>query len=72
MVQVFNSTKLSKAIKTKRVMELGVTYREAAKKIKIGHASLSRIEKGTIPEMTVFLKVCNWLNVHAGEFITTK
>ena len=72
MTQIFDSSKLSKAIKTKRVVELDLTLREAAKKSKISFATLSRMENGHLPELPNFIKICNWLNIPAGEFITVK
>ncbi len=71
MAQTFDTSKFSKAVKTKRVVELGITLRKAAKQSKTSFATLSRMENEYVPELVSFIKVCNWLNIPAGEFITT-
>lgn len=37
--------------------------REAAKEIGISHATLSRIERGFLPDLENYEKVCKWLGV---------
>jgi transcriptional regulator with XRE-family HTH domain len=43
--------------------------RETAKEIRIGTATLMRIENGRIPDVETFGKVCKWLNVDPGSFL---
>lgn len=69
MTQIFDSDKFAKAIKTKRIIELDITLREASKKAKVSFSTLSRMENGYLPELNNFIKVCNWMNTSAGEFI---
>lgn len=44
--------------------------RTVAKEIgDISFATLSRIEKGKVPDVDTFIKLCNWLSVPADTFI---
>lgn len=72
MIQVLDREKLSKALKTKRVVEMGITLREAAKKSKVSFSTLSRMENKFTHELDSFLKACMWLNIPACEFISDK
>ena len=49
----------------RRVMEKrGVQgIRGAAKEIGISHATLSRVERGFLPDLENYRKICNWLGV---------
>lgn len=54
-------------LKTKRT---NINLRDAAKQIgDISASSLSRIENGKIPDMEVFLRICDWLETSADNFI---
>lgn len=46
--------------------------REVAKEIGISHATLSRIERGYLPDLETFGKVCKWLQVDPGEVLGIK
>jgi transcriptional regulator with XRE-family HTH domain len=43
--------------------ELGV--RAAAREIGISHATLSRVEKGFLPDLENYEKICKWLGIEA-------
>ena len=43
--------------------------RETAKEIGISHGTLSRLERGYLPDLDTFGKVCRWLNVDPGEVL---
>jgi transcriptional regulator with XRE-family HTH domain len=43
--------------------------REVAKEIGISPATLSRIERGYLPDLETFSKVCRWLQVDPGEVL---
>ncbi len=45
--------------------------RETAKEIGITHSTLIRIEKGHLPDLETFGKVCRWLKVDPGMFLGT-
>lgn len=72
MTQIFDNVKFSKAIKTKRFVELNLTLRQVAKKTKVSFSTLSRVENEMTPDLPNLLKICSWLDIPAGEFITTK
>lgn len=45
--------------------------RETAKMIGISPATLSRVERGHLPDLMTFKKICKWLEVDAGEVLGT-
>jgi transcriptional regulator with XRE-family HTH domain len=46
--------------------------REVAKEIGISHSTLSRVERGFLPDLDTFGKICKWLNVDPGEILGVK
>lgn len=46
---------------------LGV--RAAAKEIGVSPATLSRVERGFVPDLETFRKICGWLGLDAGEVL---
>ena len=50
----------------------GRGIREVATEIGISAATLSRIERGHLPDIETFRKVCEWLKVDAGEVLGGK
>lgn len=46
--------------------------REVAKEIGTSPATLSRVERGHLPDLETFGKICRWLNVDPGEVLGTK
>jgi len=43
--------------------------RETAREIGISPATLSRVERGHLPDLETFKKVCRWLGVDPGEVL---
>ncbi len=43
--------------------------REVAKEIGISPATLSRIERGNVPDLDTFGKVCRWLRIDPSEVL---
>jgi transcriptional regulator with XRE-family HTH domain len=43
--------------------------RETALEIGISHGTLSRLERGHLPDLDTFGKVCKWLNIDPGEVL---
>lgn len=65
-----NIKKLSEMIKSKRA---GRGLRVIAKEIgDITAPTLSRIERGNLPDVDTFIKLCRWLEVSAGFFTDTE
>ncbi len=52
--------------------ETGQGLRDAAGEIGVSPATLSRVERGHLPDLETFGKICRWLNVDAGELLGTK
>lgn len=46
--------------------------RAVAKEIGISHATLSRVERGYMPDLETFSKICKWLEVDPGEMLGCK
>ena len=46
--------------------------RATAKEIGVSPATLSRIERGYLPDLETFRKICDWLHVDPGEVLGTK
>lgn len=46
--------------------------REIAKEIGTSPATLSRVERGHLPDLETFGKICRWLEVDPGEVLGTK
>lgn len=44
----------------------GRGIREVAKEIGISHATLSRVERGFLPDLENYEKICRWLGVEAN------
>jgi transcriptional regulator with XRE-family HTH domain len=46
--------------------------REVAKEIGTSPATLSRVERGHLPDLETFGKICRWLGIDPGEVLGTK
>lgn len=58
---MFNVDQFSAALLTKRCVTLRVGVREAAEKIGISAATLSRLENRKLPDIETYYKCCQWL-----------
>ena len=43
--------------------------REVAKEIGISTATLSRVERGKVPDLETFRRICHWLRIDPGEVL---
>jgi transcriptional regulator with XRE-family HTH domain len=43
--------------------------RETAREIGISHSTLSRVERGYLPDLETFSKICKWLKIDPGEVL---
>ena len=46
--------------------------RAVADDIGISHATLSRVERGYLPDLETFAKICRWLEIDHGEVLGAK
>jgi transcriptional regulator with XRE-family HTH domain len=69
MASSIDSQKLASMVKSKRG-KLGL--RVAAKEIQISAPTLSRIEKGQLPDIETYMKICKWLQVSSDFFMESK
>lgn len=65
----FEHEKLAKTIKLQRVIDLKMDMRTAAKEIGISAATLSRIERGGMPDVLTFGLICKWLKKDMSNFL---
>jgi len=57
---------LVQEIKKKRA---GKGIREAAEEIGISAATLSRVERGNLPDLETFKRICKWVEVDPGQVL---
>lgn len=57
---------LVQEIKKKRA---GRGIREAAEEIGISAATLSRVERGNLPDLETFKRICRWVEVDPGQVL---
>lgn len=70
MKSTLNTELLSSTIKTKRG-KMGL--RDAANEIgNVSSATLARVEKGNLPDVETFIKICKWLQVSTDTFVIDK
>lgn len=43
--------------------------RETAREIGISHSTLSRVERGYLPDLETFSKICAWLKINPGDVL---
>lgn len=61
------------ALGRKLVVKRGTNgIREIAKAIGISAATLSRVERGHVPDLETFGRVCRWVNIDPGEVLGFK
>lgn len=65
----FYHDKLAKAIRTKRVVELNYDLRTTANLIGISASTLSRVERGGMPDIMTYELICKWLKKELKEFL---
>jgi transcriptional regulator with XRE-family HTH domain len=63
MKMLYDSKPVVKAVRTKRLIEWDLDIREAAKKMKISPATLSRIENGRTPDVNTLATVCYYISL---------
>lgn len=68
----YDGEKLSKAVRTKRLIDMKLDIRSAAIEIGISAATLSRIENKKTPDVVVLAAVCNWVSLPMDGFFNPK
>lgn len=74
MKMIFNSEKFSEDVRMKMYKEWyhqkrRIGLREFGEQIGISAATLSRIERGNVPDVETFFKICKWLKSPMSRFI---
>ena len=65
----FKFSPFKKAIILKRSHSNRMGLRECAKQIGISAATLSRLERGYMPDLLTYAHVCKWLNEDLNKFL---
>ena len=71
MKQMFDYIAISKAIKTKRVVDLNIGVLEVQRLSGVSAATVSRMENGKTCTIDNVISICNWLQVSMCDFIVT-
>jgi transcriptional regulator with XRE-family HTH domain len=66
---MFTLEDLGRRLRDKRGA-LGI--RAAAKEIGISHATLSRVERGFLPDLENYAKICKWLGINPTKALAKK
>lgn len=69
---IFALVEFGKAVRKKRSVDDNVDLEKASLKIGVSKSTLSRIERGFVPDLKTFCKVCTWLKCDANTFFTDK
>lgn len=64
----YKAKELKKDLITKRLIDNSMSMDVAAKEIGISKATISRLEKGKMPDMDTFIKVCVWLENEPSKY----
>lgn len=70
MKQLLQLKVFSQAIRQKRLIDLNIGVREAAKQIGVSPATLSRCENENMPTLIHYASICKWLNTPMETFIS--
>lgn len=65
----FRSKEFSKAVKTKRLISQPIDLRSLADMLGIAHATISRVENGSTPDLKTYCALCAWLGVKADKYL---
>lgn len=68
----YDGKKLSKEVRTKRIIELKQGVRAAAKEIGTSPATLSRLENERLPDVNTLYAISKWLGKPMEHFYTSK
>lgn len=71
MKVTFDTQKLGEAVYRKRNSE-GETLRSLAGRIEVSPATISRVEKFNVPDMSTLCSLCIWLGVSPNRFFTVE
>lgn len=71
MKLTYSGERMTKELKTKRIIELDIDVREAAKKIGISPATLSRLENGNTPDVNTLAMTADWLDCAIEDFFVS-
>ena len=50
----------------------GLGIRAAATEVGVSAATLSRVERGYLPDLDTFSKICSWLGLNPGDVLGTR
>ncbi len=65
----FDSAAFAKQLRQKRIIDENIDLRTVAQKTGVSPATLSRVEKGRMPELLTYAALCRWLGVPMNQYI---
>lgn len=65
---IYNSERLRKDLKYKRVVCLEISMDVCSKEIGISKPTLARLEQGNMPDLITFFKVVKWLGTDMKKY----
>lgn len=66
---IYDSESLKKDLRLKRIIEYNFSMDVCAKHIGISKPTLSRIERGSMPDLLTFFKIVKWLGTDSKNYI---
>lgn len=72
----YNGRLMAKYLKEKRVVDkankISISLGQASKQVGVSKPTLSRLEKGSAPDIITFAIVCNWIDKPMSLFFDKK
>jgi transcriptional regulator with XRE-family HTH domain len=65
----YDGQNLVKALRTKRLIDLEIDIREAAKQIGTSAGTLSRVENGNTPDLLTLASLCYWSGINMYDCV---
>jgi transcriptional regulator with XRE-family HTH domain len=66
---IYDSESLKKDLRLKRIIECNLSMDVCSKQIGISKPTLSRIERGNMPDLLTFFKIVKWLGTDSKNYI---
>lgn len=65
---IFDNVGFATILSTKRIIKLKIDLRTASNLCGVSSATLCRLERGNMPDMLTFIKLCTWIEVEPTFF----
>jgi transcriptional regulator with XRE-family HTH domain len=65
---IFDAVAFGEALATKRIIKLKLSLKEAQQISGVSNSTLSKCERGMLPDMMTFATLCTWLEIEPTKF----